>query len=172
MTDLSELSRIVKLRAVQHDPYAIEASAAECASLARRFDLIAVAHLSAEVTLLPDGRDILAQGVLKARWTQLCAVSGEQLEQECHEPFSVLFVPQNATHAPDEEIELTEDELDQIEYSGDAFDLGEAVAQSFGLAIDPYACGPDAEKARAQTGIRAEGSEDGPLAELLAGLKR
>ena len=34
-------------------------------------------------------------------------------------------------------------------YEGERIDLGEAVAQSLALAIDPFAIGPEAEKVRA-----------------------
>jgi hypothetical protein len=51
------------------------------------------------------------------------------------------------------------------------FDLGEAVAQTLGLAIDPYAEGPNADAARKAAGIVAEGEQDGPMAALLAALK-
>ena len=40
------------------------------------------------------------------------------------------------------------DECDEIGYSGTIFDIGEAVAQSLALAIDPFATGPQAEAAR------------------------
>lgn len=51
-------------------------------------------------------------------------------------------------------------------------DLGEAVAQSLGLAIDPYAIGPDADTARKEVGIVQEGEQEGPLAAALAALKK
>jgi hypothetical protein len=72
----------------------------------------------------------------------------------------------------DEEIELEADDCDEIEFAGEMFDLGEAVAQSLGLAIDPYAEGPDADAARTAAGIVQEGEVRGPLADLLAGLKK
>ena len=49
-------------------------------------------------------------------------------------------------------------------------DVGEAVAQSLALAIDPFAVGPDAERARQQAGLLDEG-QAGPFA-ALAALKR
>ncbi len=50
------------------------------------------------------------------------------------------------------------------------FDLGEAVAQSLALAIDPYAVGPSAEQARKDAGLGDEAAS-GPFA-ALAGLKK
>ena len=51
---------------------------------------------------------------------------------------------------------------------GTAFDLGEAVAQSFGLAIDPYAAGPEADSVRREAGIVDEDAPSGPFAALAA----
>ena len=73
--------------------------------------------------------------------------------------------------APEEEITLDSPILDEIEYAGPTFDLGEAVAQSLALAIDPFAAGPEAEAARAQHGISDQGPK-GALAEALAALKK
>jgi hypothetical protein len=89
------------------------------------------------------------------------------------EPVDLRFVEENQRPATDaEEIELEADDCDEIAYSGDMFDLGEAVAQTLGLAIDPYAEGPDADAARAAAGIVPEGEQLGPLADLLSGLKK
>ncbi|QYU69205.1 hypothetical protein J4558_03410 [Leptolyngbya sp. 15MV] len=52
------------------------------------------------------------------------------------------------------------------------FDLGEAVAQSLGLAIDPYAVGPEAEAARREAGIASDDVPSGPLAEALRALRK
>ncbi|MEM8726635.1 MAG: DUF177 domain-containing protein, partial [Pseudomonadota bacterium] len=69
-------------------------------------------------------------------------------------------------------IELDAEDCDEIEYAGDMFDLGEAVAQTLGLAIDPYAEGPNADAARKAAGIVEEGEQDGPLAAALTALKK
>jgi len=62
-------------------------------------------------------------------------------------------------------VELDAEDLDEIEYEGSSFDLGEAVAQSLALAIDPFATGPGAEEARRRAGLMGEG-EAGPFAAL------
>ena len=60
-----------------------------------------------------------------------------------------------------------EGDLDEIPFEGHVFDLGEAVAQSLALAIDPYAVGPNAEQARKDAGIGDEAAS-GPFAALAA----
>ena len=77
------------------------------------------------------------------------------------------FVPPPGAITPDEEIELTAEDCDEIEYEGTAFDLGEALAQTLALAIDPFAEGPNADAFRAQHGLDGE-TPTGPFAALAA----
>ena len=169
----TELTRMVKARPLPGEPVVITASQAERATLTRRFGLGAVESLRAEVALEQKPRAIRATGRLTATIMQPCAVSGEVFPVTINEPVDLRFVEENQ-RAPtlDEEIELEADDCDEIAFSGEMFDLGEAVAQTLGLAIDPYAEGPEADAARKAAGIVAEGEQLGPLADLLAGLKK
>ena len=110
---------------------------------------------------------------MTADFVQSCAVSGDDLPISIEEQITLRFVPAATLEASeeDEEIELAEEELDEIAYEGTSFDLGEAVAQSLALAIDPYAVGPEADEARRRHGLVEEGKADGPLAEALRELK-
>jgi uncharacterized metal-binding protein YceD (DUF177 family) len=104
---------------------------------------------------------------------QPCAISAEDFPVTIDEAVDLRFVEESQRPATDdEEIELEADDCDEIEFTGEMFDLGEAVAQTLGLAIDPYAEGPNAEAARKAAGIVAEGEQLGPLADLLTGLKK
>ncbi|QIQ87006.1 YceD family protein [Erythrobacter sp.] len=175
MTDAPEMSRLVKARPLPAGPVVIEADAAEREALARRFGLGGIDSLRAEVTLEERAKAIRASGVLNAAVQQVCAISNENFPVTISESFDLSFVPETARPAGEEdavEIELEREELDEIEYAGDAFDLGEAVAQTLGLAIDPYAEGPGAEAARAAAGLTDEDTPSGPLAEALAALKK
>lgn len=164
-----EFSRLVDLRQITAAPVTLVATEPERACLAARFSLLRIDRLEATVSLEAAGDVVAATGRLHAEWVQPCAVSGEDLAQSADEPIALRFVPARTDHAPDEEIELSESELDDIEYSGTSFDLGEAIAQSLALAIDPFAAGPEAEAARKAAGIVSEG-EASPFA-ALAGLK-
>jgi uncharacterized metal-binding protein YceD (DUF177 family) len=150
-------------------PIAIEADEAERAALAERFGLVSIRSLAAEVTLDPTGDVVRANGTLRASIVQICAISGDDLPVEVVEPLSLRLVPESAVPTA-EEIELSEDELDEIPFDGRHFDLGEAVAQSLALAIDPYATGPQAEDVR-NSGVIADEASVGPFA-ALAKLKR
>jgi uncharacterized metal-binding protein YceD (DUF177 family) len=164
-----EFSRPIDRRQLKAKPVTIEADEAERKALARRFGLVAIERLAAEVTLIADGKAVDAAGTLKAAIVQTCAVSGDDLPVAIREPIALRFVPQREIAV--EELELKEEELDEIPFTGHTFDLGEAVAQSLALAIDPYATGPEAERVREEKGLGDEAAS-GPLAAALAGLKK
>lgn len=161
-----EFSRVVELDRLGEGTRKIAADVAECAALAARFGLVGIDRLEAEVALSVQGKGVSADGRITAQFVQSCAVSGEDLTVTVDEPLNLRFVPAE-TRRPDEEVELDESDCDEIEYEGARFDLGEAVAQSLALAIDPFAVGPNAEKARKDAGLLDE-SAAGPFAALAA----
>lgn len=174
---ISEFHRPVRDRQLPAAPVAIEALADEREALAQRFGIVSIEVLRASIALEPDGKAVLGKGKLDARITQTCAVSGEDFATAICETVQLRFVeqaPEAAPGDPDEiiEIDLTSQDFDEIEYSGGTFDLGEAVAQTLGLLIDPYAEGPGADAARAKAGIVGDDTPSGPLAEALAALKK
>jgi hypothetical protein len=168
---------VIKVRPLPGEKIVIEADAGERAALAKRFGLPGIDSLHAEIALEDRAKAIRATGSLKAAIRQTCAISGEEFPANIDEPLDLRFVEASEIVAiPDEdgeiEVELEADDCDEIDYTGDSFDLGEAVAQTLGLAIDPYAEGPDAEQARKNAGITLEGEGDGPLADALRALKK
>lgn len=162
-----EFSRPIDVRQADGRTVELEASEAERTALAARFDLVRIDSLDAEVTVDSEGPNVAAQGRLHAQIVQSCAISGEDLAVTIDEPLSLRFVPASAQHRPDEEVELEAGELDEIEFTGTSFDLGEAVAQSLALAIDPFAVGPQAEETRRAVGMDGE-QASGPFAALAA----
>jgi len=160
-----EFSRIVDSQRLPATPLKLEANAEERAALAQRFGLVRIDRLEAEVALTADSETIDAHGRLLASWVQSCAVSGEDLPATADEPLALRFVPERPIDA--DELELEEGELDEIPYAGETFDLGEAVAQSLALAIDPYAVGPEADCVRQEAGLQDEAAS-GPFAALAA----
>lgn len=171
MSPASEFSRMIDVRQIGAAPVTLAANPDECTAVARRFGLVRVDRLEATVTLTPQGEEIAVSGILRAQWVQPCAVSGEDLPQQAQEPITLRFVPETAgSEIGAEEVELTDADCDEIPFSGHSFDIGEAIAQSLALAIDPFAVGPDADKARAAAGIIGE-EASGPFA-ALASLRR
>jgi uncharacterized metal-binding protein YceD (DUF177 family) len=160
-----EFSRPVDRRHLKAEPLRLVADEAERQALARRFSLVAIHRLKAEVSLAADGEAVDATGTLSAEIVQTCAVTGDDLPVSIEEPLTLRFVPE--APVTDEELELAEEDLDEIAYSGTSFDLGEAVAQSLALAIDPFATGPDADRVRKEKGLLDEAAA-GPFAALAA----
>lgn len=163
-----EFERIVKLDRLPTALLTLEADAAERTALARRFGLPALHHLRAAVTLTQIGDAITARGRLTARFNQRCAIANEPFTNSLDEPIAIRFVPLIAPGPEEEAIEFASRDFDEIEYDGAAFDLGEALAESFGLALDPFATGPDAEAARRAAGIIDQDAPSGPFAALAA----
>ncbi len=148
----------------------IGADEAERAALARRFGLQAIEHLSAEAELTRSGDSVRASGTLSAKVTQSCVATGAPVEEDVAEDFRIEFRPHPAASgSADEEIELGEGELDVVFYDGAAVDVGEAVAESLSLALNPYPRCPDADAALSEAGVHKEGEE--PRTGALAGLK-
>lgn len=179
MSDLpkSELERLIKVKGLPGTPVVVEADASERAALALRFGLPGIGTLHAQVDVEQRGSAIRAVGTLKAAIQQLCAISGEDFPVQIDEPLDLRFVEEGTLDPAldtegEIEVELDAQDCDEIEYTGDAFDLGEAVAQTLGLAIDPYAEGPSADAARKKAGIAREGEQEGPLADMLRGLAK
>ena len=176
MSDTNEFVRLVKPRALPAGTMEVEANEAERAALAKRFSITAIHALTARVDFSEKDDAVIASGTFSATLEQPCAVTRDDFTYDITEDFSLRFVPAGrmGEYEEDAEFELTEEDLDEIEYEGETFDLGEAIAQELGLAIDPYREGPDADAMRAEAGI--ESDEDrkpsGPLAEALAALKK
>ena len=126
---MSEFSRTYDPRLLPGTAVELEASDAERAALAKRFGLVRIDSMTARIDLEREEAGASAKGRLKAAIVQSCAVSGEDLPVSIDEPVNLHFVPARRPSAPDEEIELEAEELDEIEFEGSLFDLGEALAQ-------------------------------------------
>jgi uncharacterized metal-binding protein YceD (DUF177 family) len=170
---MNEFSRLYRLDTLSAEPVRVEIEAGpdEREALARRFGLAAVAGLTAEAALSRSGEAASAVGTLRARVTQSCVASAEPVEAEVAEDFQVEFRPLPAGARPDEEVELGEGELDIVFYEDGAIDLGEAVAQTLLLGLDPYPRSPAAEAALKAAGVKSEEEariESSPFAALAA----
>jgi uncharacterized metal-binding protein YceD (DUF177 family) len=166
-----EFSRPVRVDTLGAEPrtMTIEADEAERAALARRFGLVAIDRLAADAALVRDGAEVVGTGRVAAAVTQSCVASAEPVAAAVDEPFELRFRPAPAPRGPDEEVELGESELDLIFYDGAAIDLGEAVAETMALSLDPYPRAPEAVQALKAAGVKSE-EEAGPFA-ALAGLR-
>lgn len=159
MNDTPEFSRQRRLDTLGGKPIAarIEAEEAERAALATRFGLIAIRSLAADLTLIRDGDSVTVTGRVTADVDQPCIATGDPVRAQIDEPLLLRFLPEAmiATTGVDE-IELAEPDCDVVGYAGGTIDLGEAVAESMALALDPFPRSPDAAATLREAGVIPE----------------
>jgi hypothetical protein len=146
----------------------IAATEAECAALARRFGWTSIESLTANANLLARAGGIDALGTLHAVIERACVVTGDPVRESIEDAFAIHFVRADDTAAAEGEIELDEDDLDIVEFDGAGVDIGEAVAQTLALGVDPFPRSPAAQARLRAAGVLTE-SEVGSAA--FAGLK-
>ena len=163
-----EFSRPIKLDQIGSRPQSIDLTATpgECAALAARFDLASLASLSAKVAIAREGDSVSVSGQFAAKLEQACIASGDPVAAAIGEPLTIRFIPPAA--GPDE-LELDSADCDILDHDGLSVDLGEAIAQSLGLALNPYPRSAKAEALLKAAGVKSEeeASALGPLAALL-----
>ena len=172
MTPAPEFPRPVRIDALGEGDrsIAIEANETERAALAIRFGLIGLDRLTAQAIVTRKGDILMATGRMDAQATQACVATGAALPVTLSEPFTLKFVPEVAEGGePIAELELDVEDCDTIDYAGGAIDLGEAVAETLALALDPFPRAPDADRVLKEAGVVSEDeAEVGPFAALKA----
>ena len=142
----------------------IDADAGECAALARRFDLLAVGSLWAQAEVVASTSGVAANGRLCAEVDQKCVVTGDAVPALIDQAFALRFVDPAVLAEAAEELELSGDDCDVVAHEDGAIDLGEAVAQTMALALDPFPRSPAADVP--PDGVWRAGDDAGPFAIL------
>jgi uncharacterized metal-binding protein YceD (DUF177 family) len=170
MVSPNEFSHIIKLDEIGAGASTVRLSADLKArnALALRFDLVQLDSLEAEIAVSRDTLGVFAKGRFHATLSQHCVATGDPVPAILDELMAIRFVPEPVVGAG-AEIELEADDCDTMFFDGQGVDLGEAVAQSLGLALNLYPRSPDARKHLRAAGVKAE-DEVEPLG-ALAGLK-
>ncbi len=106
-------------------------------ALAERFDLVALDRLEAALTVRAEGASFLVEGSFEAQVTQPCVRSLAPVRTRVAEEFRVRFVPAEELGTAETNID-PEAAVDLEPLGADGVDLGELVAQSLSLALDPY----------------------------------
>jgi uncharacterized metal-binding protein YceD (DUF177 family) len=140
------------------------ADAEERAALARRLSLAALHGLSAELKAEPwRGGGVKLEGKLSADLEQVSVVSLEAFRRKVEFPVLRYFLPaEAAAHAE-------ADDIDAIEAG--SIDLGEVVAETLALELDPYPR-KEGEEFAAAAEIAAEPVEKSSPFAVLSRLKR
>jgi uncharacterized metal-binding protein YceD (DUF177 family) len=134
MKNEPEFSRLLRVDRVPPtgSTEAISADAAERLALAKRFDLIAIHSLAAEIDAQPvKGRGLTLNARIKAEVEQSCTVTLDEFTLLVQTEAQRVYLPEGSRTSGE-----NDDEMDTIK--GDSIDLGEFVAEEFGLALDPY----------------------------------
>lgn len=170
-----EFSRAYRLTQIRQQPLTLDLSASEdeCAALARRFGLISIGALGATVTLTAQGEDVLADGHLRAKVVQACVATADPLDVSLDEPLALRFSPEPdaaSVSDDDDDDEVAEsspdlEERDLIYYEDATIDIGEALAQTLLLSLDPYPRSPDADTFLKDKGVVSE-EDAGPFGAL------
>ena len=142
------------------------ASDADRAAILKKLDLVSIGRLEAHCALDHHGKAVRARGRIKAALEQACVASGEPVPAFIDEAFEIQFQSE-PTRAPDEELELSGDDLDIVFHDGQGIELGEAIADTLAVLIDPYPRGPNAEATLSEAGVLSE-EQAGPFAALAA----
>lgn len=119
----------------------LEADEHACRALARRFGLERLDRLNAEIVVMPIRDGVAIEGRFDAKGAQVCVVSFAPV------PFEMEKAPIRLQLLDEDALRRLEDELgeaiflDEIDYDlleGEEINLGEIVAQSLALTLDPY----------------------------------
>lgn len=137
----------------------------ERAGIAKRLALLSLDRFEAHVCIGRTGNVVRAEGRIVAALDQSCVVTGDAVAAHVDEPFAILFIPEPSKISPDEEIELGEADCDTVFYDGAAIDLGNAIADTLALSLDPYPRCAGADAALKEAGVLTE-EQASPFAAL------
>ena len=145
-----EFSFQIKLDAISDEPreFTLEAKPEEKTALARRFGVVSIDSLEAQLTAtwLKPGRILSISGRISAGVTQACVVTLESVPATVNEEIEVIF----ARNSTDTAGIVDPDEVEPLD--GETLDLGELVAEELSLALDPYPRHPDIDPAAFELG--------------------
>lgn len=142
------------------------ADEAERAAVAARLGLLGLDRLEATLIFQRHGERLRAEGRLRASVAQACVATGEPVPAMIDEPIALHFMPE-PVGTPDEELELSAEDLDVIFHDGREIDVAAAVADELSLALEPYPRSAGAEDALREAGVLSE-EQAGPFAALAA----
>jgi uncharacterized metal-binding protein YceD (DUF177 family) len=141
-TPLGEFSRKISLQRLpaRGARYEIAADEGERAALAKRFHLLALDRLVAEVELRRRGEDYRLEAAFEAQVVQECVATLEPVTNQIAERFCLLYQREGGGEASGGRagLDLSAEDEDIEPLRGEEIDIGEAVAQQLSLAIDPF----------------------------------
>jgi len=151
----------------------IDAKEAEMAELAERFSLVSVKEFFAKITVrpLPKGEIFALEGKYEAKIVQNCVISLQPFESSVKGSVSRRF---GSALPIEEDVEVliemdVEDPPEPLDEG--RIDVAEAVAEEFGVNLDPFPRSQDADFEGFQVGDDEEEVENASPFAALAALK-
>ncbi len=160
-----EFTHVVPLDRLTASPrrHRLVADEAARAALARRFDLVSIERLEADLEVSRAGAGAVAAGPMRAAVVQRCVISGEPVGARIETMLDLRFEP-----GSDTELVLTADAPDPLPVDEGRIDLGEALAQSLALALDPWPRAGEAQLAEARRHLISEAQAEAASAAIQA----
>lgn len=155
MHGISELSRFIRVEEIPHSGLSqnIVADVAEREALAERFNLKLLETLEASVKIqfLAGGPMVRVSGQGHAGLIQSCVITGDAVPNALNFSIEADYVPPaQAEH----DLELSLSDADPPEpFEDGGIDLGELVAQTLALSLDPYPRLPDSSLGKVMGGV-------------------
>ena len=154
----------------------IDADPGACRALADRFGLHEVRWFRATVDVRrvgPGAGDVRLTGRINAEMWPVCVVTLEPFRQALSEAFSLRYLmrqpqPDDGADEEEEEVECDLDGEDTEPLTAGIIDVGEVVAQYFGLALDAHPRAPDAQFQHATPDDSGVAADSRPFSALLA----
>lgn len=174
MAGHAEFSRLIAIEGITPDKVrkeAIEASEAECAALAKRFDLRELSGLKARLNIrrVSGSAAVRVEGWFEADVIQTCVVSLQDVHGRVEGYFDTFFTEEAESAGAEPDITIDDDEISPEMITKGNIDLGEVVAQYLSLELDPYPRAPGVSLAAQLAEIGAE-VKNSPF-RVLEGLK-
>ena len=144
-----EFSRPVRVDRVPASGISREIAAGdeERRALAKRFGIVAIESLAANVSLRRTGQgDIAVSADFSAHVVQECVVTLDPVAGRIDEKVALLFRPVEPDALNERTVVIPADE-DFEPFVGESLDIGEAVAVELALCLDPFPRSPDADEA-------------------------
>ncbi len=141
---------------VEGRDYRIEATADQLSVLVERFDILGMSKLLAKVNVVADrqNKGFRIAGSIEADLVQKCIVTLREAPEQIRESFELLLVsPEQAEAFDEEELYADPSAPDYDAFEGNELPLGEIVAQTVSVMMEPY---PRAEGATIE-GVKGTG---------------
>ena len=132
--DLNEIDKDAKL-------YLIEANSEQQKELVNRFKILELSDLQAKLSVSYDKhqKGVVVSGNLKADLVQQCVVTLGPVPEKIDEEFELLLVsPEQAAVLDEEELYADPEAPDYDAIEGNIVPLGEVVAQTLSVMMNPY----------------------------------